>query len=321
LFAKNQTSLQDLGAINLKKRIVNIVAMLSVGFFIYYALHKFDEIPVVAWNLASTATAILSVALVLVNIGLVGLIWKLLLLDSFISVPWKQVQTIIAISQFGKYLPGNIGQHVSRVVMARDVGIPIQIILSTMFLEMMWGISVGAGLSVLSMSVFDTSQVNAFGLQFGTAQLSVIAVLLLLFPWLGIHFLNKCFPHFVKRISGGCSIAAPRLLTTLRVVALFLLCFVIMGLILNLHASLLFGVTHVGIFKFTCIFAVAWLAGYLVPGAPAGLGIREAVMLLLLSPIIGIGPAVGLSITLRVATTIGDAVAFMLGVLVRKYSL
>jgi glycosyltransferase 2 family protein len=303
----------------LRKWIVNVVALLSVGFFIYYAVHKFDEIPVVVWSLASAVTAVFSVVLVLVNIGLVGVIWKVLLLDSGIPTSWKQVQIIIAISQFGKYLPGNIGQHVGRVVMARDIGIPMQITLSTMLLEMIWGIGVSACLSVLSMSVFDVSQANGFRLQLGVVQLSVIAVFLLLLPWLGVYFLNRYFPRFAKRISRGGSITAPRLITTLWVAVLFLLCFMIMGLILKLHASSLFGVTQVGIFEFTCLFAVAWLAGYLVPGAPAGLGVREAMMLLLLTPLIGPGPAVGLGITLRVTTTIGDAVAFLLGILIRKF--
>jgi uncharacterized membrane protein YbhN (UPF0104 family) len=67
------------------------------------------------------------------------------------------------------------------------------------------------------------------------------------------------------------------------------------------------------------LFAIAWIAGYLVPGAPGGLGVREAMMVMVLSPVLGAGAAVGLSLTLRLTTTLGDAVAFGLGIIGRKY--
>lgn len=43
-------------------------------------------------------------------------------------------------------------------------------------------------------------------------------------------------------------------------------------------------------------------------------------MVLLLSPALGVGAAVGLGATLRATTMMGDAVAFALGLLVRKFS-
>jgi hypothetical protein len=91
-----------------------------------------------------------------------------------------------------------------------------------------------------------------------------------------------------------------------------------MGLMLKLQAQWFFGVTEGSVFELTCLFAVAWLAGYVVPGAPGGLGVREAMMVLLLSPILGAGTAVGLGVTLRVTTTVGDAVAFLIGLWLRR---
>jgi hypothetical protein len=152
----------------------------------------------------------------------------------------------------------------------------------------------------------------------GPLNLGLGVALLLFMPWLGIGFLNKYLPKLAKRLSGGGVIATPKLLTAVIVAVLFLLCFVIMGLILKLQAQWFFGVTKGNVIELTCLFSVAWLAGYLLPGAPAGLGVREAMMVLLLSPVLGAGTAVGLSITLRVTTTVGDAVAFMLGLTMRK---
>lgn len=61
------------------------------------------------------------------------------------------------------------------------------------------------------------------------------------------------------------------------------------------------------------ISAFAWVVGFIVPGAPGGLGIRETVLLLFLSPVIAEADA-ALAIALaRVVTTLGDLVCFCLG--------
>lgn len=304
----------------LAKYFAAAIVLLCGGFFLLHAAHNFDKIPKLNWNLSSVTIALLSIMLLVLDIGIVGAIWHVLLRDNGILMSWKQTQIVFAISQFGKYLPGNVGHHVGRVVMAREIGIPMPITLNTMLVEVLWGTGIAAGLAVLSLLLFVDE--HALGLQFklGPIQLGLGVVLLFILPWLGIGFLNRYLPGLVKRLSGGSVIAAPRLSTALAVAAMFLLCFVVMGLILKLQAQWLFGVKEGSVFELTCLFAIIWLAGYLVPGAPAGLGVREAMMVLLLSPVLGVGAAVGLGVTLRVTTTVGDGVAFALGVLARKFA-
>lgn len=305
-------------SIHLRKWFSVTIALLAIGFFIDYTIRNFNKIPPIHWSPESTAIGSFSVALIVFSIGIVGTIWHLLLRDNNILTSWKQAQIIFSISQFGKYLPGNIGQHVGRVVMARDIGIPLPIILNTMVVEMLWGTGIGTGLSILALLLFVDGQELGLNVNVGPLQLGLGVALLFFMPWLGIGFLNKYLPKLAKRLSGGGVIATPKLLTAVFVAVLFLLCFVIMGLILKLQAQWFFGVTKGNVFELTCLFSVAWLAGYLLPGAPAGLGVREAMMVLLLSPVLGAGTAVGLGITLRVTTTVGDAVTFMLGVSMRK---
>jgi uncharacterized membrane protein YbhN (UPF0104 family) len=62
-----------------------------------------------------------------------------------------------------------------------------------------------------------------------------------------------------------------------------------------------------------CIFIVSWLAGFATPGAPAGLGVRETVMLTLLSPTMPMSDAVAASLVFRIATTATDLSVFGLG--------
>lgn len=306
--------------IPLRKGLATVVALLAIAFFIYYARMYFQEIPIVHWDIGSVTIALFSVVLVVIGTGIVGTIWYVLLRDNDISLSWEQTQIIFAISQFGKYLPGNVGQHVGRVVMAREAGVPVSITFSTMFIEILWGTGIAAGLALLSLILFVDSQTLSFGmdLQLGALQLGAGIVCLLFVPYLGIGLLNRCLPGLVRRLSGGYAISSPRLCSALAVAVLFLMCFVVMGLILKLQAQWLFGITDGSVFELTCLFAVAWLAGYLTPGAPGGLGVREVMMVLLLSPVLGNGPAVGLGVTLRLTTTVGDLVFFLLGIMGRK---
>lgn len=52
--------------------------------------------------------------------------------------------------------------------------------------------------------------------------------------------------------------------------------------------------------------ALAWLAGFLTPGAPAGLGVRESVLLIILAPAAGEASILALAALFRIVTVLGD---------------
>lgn len=304
-----------------KLRLFTYVFFLAALAFYAVQLWNYgNQIPEVAITGSSYGVMLLSILLTVFISGLGGCIWYFLLRDHNVVVQPNVAIGIFAIAQLGKYLPGNVGHHVGRVVMAREVGIPSLIVLNTMLVELLWGMGMLAGMVMLSLVLFVDIQAHGLPLQFGALQLGLGMVVLLSMPWFGIGFLNKYLPRLAQRLSGGGVIVSPRLHTALLSSILFLLSFMIMGLILKLQAQWFFGVTEGSVFELTCLFSIAWLAGYLVPGAPGGLGVREAMMVLLLSPVLGAGAAVGLGVTLRVTTTLGDVVAFILGIFWRKYA-
>ena len=53
-------------------------------------------------------------------------------------------------------------------------------------------------------------------------------------------------------------------------------------------------------------FAVAFAVGAAVPVAPAGIGAREGVLLLLVVPVLGAGPAGVVTVLARLAHTVAD---------------
>lgn len=57
-------------------------------------------------------------------------------------------------------------------------------------------------------------------------------------------------------------------------------------------------------------YLIAWLIGYLVPGSSGGIGIRESVMMILLSELYGTDKILLVSVLLRIVTTLGDLFAY-----------
>lgn len=57
-------------------------------------------------------------------------------------------------------------------------------------------------------------------------------------------------------------------------------------------------------------FALAWVAGVVVPGAAAGIGVREAALTLALQGVVGGEASAVLALALRVVTSLGDGVLF-----------
>jgi len=62
--------------------------------------------------------------------------------------------------------------------------------------------------------------------------------------------------------------------------------------------------------QFTVSYTAAWIIGYVSPGAPGGIGVREAALVALLGPSLGEGTAVSVACGLRCVTILGDLLLF-----------
>ena len=227
---------------------------------------------------------------------------------------FKTALQIVAISQIGKYLPGNVGQFAGRAVLAQQVGIPLGVSASTMLIETAWTLAIGAGFAVAALALYvDAATASALP-PVGLLELGLLTSGLLVLPWLGISLVNRFLPGLSRKVGAGKLVTPPRLSTALAVSGLMVLCFFVLGGVVTLHARGLFGVTDAPWVTVTVLFTAAWLVGYVVPGAPGGLGVREAMMVLVLTPALGAGPAIGLGVTVRLATLAGDGLSFLLGI-------
>lgn len=307
------------------RQSIMVGAAVAAGlFFTYFAWTNWKDLPGIEWNLMSIGSLLCGVALSSSTVAINGWIWWILLRDSGQRISIIPACYVIAVSQFVKYLPGNLAHHVGRVVMAKDFGLSVPVTLTTMVLEVLWVAGVGFGLAVIGVTVYRDGSSDISGI--GGAYLSVpflllTATSLILLPWVGLWLMKRCAPSLLKKMMRGYDIEVPRLHVALAACSLMVTNFLILGIALKILAFGLLDVNAGGVLQLSCLFAGAWVAGFLLPGAPGGLGVRESVMLILLTPIFGAGISVSLSILLRIVTSLGDLLAYVVGVIVGRRSL
>lgn len=219
---------------------------------------------------------------------------------------------ILLLSQFAKYLPGNVGHHVGRVLLTKRAGLPLDAVVGSMLLDTLLVLAAGAACSLTAvqllvevMSHQATGRVRMLGTVIaGTA---IIGLIILLLPPVRRIVIRQA--SYIQRL-----IRPSKLSLLAAAWAAHCVNFLAGGTVLYLLCSTFAG--SVAIHYWTGvvgIYSAAWLLGFLVPGAPAGLGVREIALMLGLGPLFGSEPATAAAAALRLITTLGDGLAFVLG--------
>ena len=71
------------------------------------------------------------------------------------------------------------------------------------------------------------------------------------------------------------------------------------------------------IFSLAAAYTLSWMAGFIVVIAPGGLGVREGMMSILLSPILPAPLAIAISFIARVWITVFEIITFFIGLIVK----
>lgn len=294
------------------------ITIISVAYFAILVYRNSEELQTIEWN-PGLISGILGAAVIYVGgLALGGIAWHLLLRASGGSPGLAKSYTILSLSQIAKYLPGNFGHHLGRITLAKDSGIPISRTVLTIGYE--------AGWQILASALLGIGWLVSSGDQ--PALTSVVAPQVWLIVVFGIAgliappsagwLLSRWRPKFRGAEMWSESTQLPGTTTLLTVLLLYGVAFLIVGGIIGLLLVAFYNVETTNLLYHTGLFSLAWVVGFVTPGAPAGLGIRDAILVTGLSVTYGAGIAVGLTILLRLVTIGGDALAFASGILMRR---
>ena len=108
------------------------------------------------------------------------------------------------------------------------------------------------------------------------------------------------------------------LLRVLGVFLLYVVQYIISTAMYAIPAAFLFDVPgdKLGLFLGTYLFS--WIVGFITPGAPGGIGIREAVMIMMCGSFLDMNTIMLYAVTLRIISTFGDIAAFLIGMLLEQ---
>lgn len=238
--------------------------------------------------------------------------WHFLLLATGVRPSLSTSVGIFSTTQFAKYFPGNIGHHISRAALAASLGIPIHAVLATMVAEivivMAWMLALGLPLLdfwTVRLGLDGAWMLLAGVISAGTAILAVS--LLYLFrkrprAASAVASLRQMATH-ARRSPGNAGLATLLLLAGILATAL--------ALALLDPTKTLPSLAHFPVVA--GLFAAAWLLGFVTPGAPAGIGIREVILTEGLTPLVGREQSIVIALMFRVLSTTADLLVFLAG--------
>lgn len=226
---------------------------------------------------------------------------------------------IVATTQFGKYLPGNVAQHLGRIALARSAGVTLSAAVFSVAYELLLALVASAHIGALTLLWSPPAAILTWRMtEYRLPLLGAVTLFAVVALWLAPRF-----AVWLGRMRSGPSSgidAAPARLhldpgTVIACYALYGSSFVLIGtgLWFVAHALVVGTATIPGVLFFVGAFASSWILGFIAPGAPAGLGIREALLSAWLSGVLAPADVVLLVVMLRIATTLGDLLNFAWG--------
>ena len=238
---------------------------------------------------------------------LLSLSWFLLLKHyGSKQITFKSSFRIYARTQIAKYIPGNIFQFASRHVLGYRMGLDQGVLLAAAFSEVI-GLIFAAGLvSLFGFSIWG-DYYDAVFFERITIILTVSSAVLAI----GYTFL----PVIKQKLALNWKTFEIKILFfTFIPYLLFFLC---SGGLVTILVHLLISPVESGhIGPIMTIFAFSWIAGFITPGAPGGIGVREAIIIASLSPFVSEPESILVSVLFRTVTILGDLIFALFSLLV-----
>lgn len=294
------------------------VGIMSLAYFLNSALEQIPYFPPVQWSMGACITLTSATLINCLVVILGGYAWILLLRGCGEPIRTVEALIIFILSQFAKYIPGNVAHHAGRITLACGRGITLSRVVFSMVIEHVL-IVVTALIMTMVYLVFFNNTLLEYSQKISVSfQIIPAATLVIVFSFIAGWIILRWYPGPVRRLFNPSIVRLPSLKSLTYGFLIYTLSFIFIGVVSDILVRGLFAVRESRIGLLTIAYAIAWIAGLLAPGAPAGLGVREAILLKILGPIYGTAMAVELAITLRVVNLLADGITFMLAFIARQ---
>ncbi|TMR93269.1 lysylphosphatidylglycerol synthase transmembrane domain-containing protein [Nonomuraea basaltis] len=284
------------------RRLLRVfLALVALGFLGYGLAANWEE--TTGAVAAMSPWAVLGAfAAVLLGQFFMLIAWREILAGLGTRVPLRIAGRIMFVGQLGKYIPGAVWAYAAMMELGRDHGSPPRRTFATISLGLV--INIGVAISIAAATLWTLEAVR----EAWYLVLLVPLIIVCLHPKVLTWGLNLALR--IARREPLESVLPGR--TVVVAVAWTALGWFVYGI----HIWLIAGRADLYVIA-TGAYAFAWATGILTVVVPAGVGIREGALVLVLAPVIGTAPALAVAIVSRLAFTLADATAagisFVLG--------
>lgn len=255
---------------------------------------QWRELQLYDWEVDPLRLAASVVALFLV-FALGGYVWRLLLRHLGVRVGFLPLLRLWYLSSLARYVPGKVWQFVGAAQLGRRLGLEPIPLLTSMVLQMGFLMVAGAAVALpaLLLSGIPSGPLMALILAAVVAAAVVLVHPRVLNTSLGLA--SRVLPEGVLRWEASWG-------DGVRLLAMYALVWVAQGLAFALFVHAVVDLPGAALPVLVGANALAMVAGMLVFVVPAGLGAREAVLALLLSPWAPMGAAALIAVASRLWT-------------------
>lgn len=214
--------------------------------------------------------------------------------------------SVYATFQIQKYLPGNVMHQVSRYAFLRQAGISHKVVLWSSVSEVL--LLLAAGFTVASITLGPVVLHKLVSVGPETAMIIAACLVLAIIALAAVIWATRR-NSYVAQLTGLARSELPSILLALLLLVVF---FLVTGVILFMLAQFIHrGGNQLGLSDIIGLNSLSWLAGFLTPGAPGGIGIREVVLVEGASIEDHSSGMVATAAAYRLVSTLGDVAFFL----------
>jgi len=224
-------------------------------------------------------------------------IWAQLVREMHSKLPYWPAFRVFIVSEAARYVPGKIWQYVSRIYLAERYKIPPALTLTSALIELLMMMIASGALALANATSlvpqFDEEYRPFFVVGLAIALVLIHPSLLKLWSRLLSKILRQDWVPFDIRYSHLVVILAASVVT-----------WIVAGVGFSLFVSSFTAEAHGHMMEMTAIYAASWLVGLLAVVVPAGVGVREGAMTVLLAAIMPQPTAAVIAIATRLWITL-----------------
>ncbi|MGE3062354.1 MAG: YbhN family protein [bacterium] len=275
--------------------IISIIVTIVVFFFLVLKLSKeFSKIDFKSLHFNMHLLA-LSFAFVPIWFSLLSLAYKFILSKMNESISLINSMRVIGLSTFGRYIPGKVWFTVGRTILAERLGISKRRSFTAVIVETFYLVLTGLTFFLISYGYISNNS----------------TAMLLLFPvaYIAISLVN---PSFFSSIMNFFLVKFKKepIEFSMELKDIFILNGIYTAMWLAFGLQFLFLVKSIGVSAnsvfLISVYPISWVLGFIVIFIPSGIGIREGVMVFLLSHSLSGSIALTISILSRIQMTLSE---------------